>query len=77
MLFFGDLPIALKGGAVDNFFVSRHLFPHRELRERENLVLSGDVLDPVVVLDEFAAVVQHIAAGGKVAVLVDPPSTPG
>ena len=26
----------------------------------------------MVVLDEFAAIVQHIAAGGKVAVLVDP-----
>ena len=72
MLLFGNLPIALQGGAVNNFFIGRHLLPHRELRERENLVLGGNVLDPVVVLDEFAAVVQYIAAGGKVAVLVDP-----
>ena len=41
MLLFGDLPIALQGGAVNNFFVGRHLLPHRELRERENLVITG------------------------------------
>ena len=65
----GNLPIALQGGTVNNFFVGRHLFPHRELRKGKDFVLVGNVLDPVIVLDKLTAIVQHIAARGKVAVL--------
>lgn len=64
MLLIGDLPIALQGGAVDNFFVCRHLFPHRELRERENPVLGGDVLDPVV----FQALKEYFTDDVKVVI---------
>ena len=63
MLLFGNLPIALQGGAVNNFFVGRHLLPHRELRESENLVLGGDVLYPVIKFLEVTAGLDDIAAG--------------
>ena len=39
-------------------------------------MFGGNVLDPVVVLNKFAAVVQYIAAWGKVAVLVEPDVPP-
>ena len=67
MLLFGDLPIALQGGAVNNFFVGRHLLPHRELRESENLVLGGNILYPVIKFLEVTAGLDDIAAGGKMA----------
>ena len=35
-------------------------------------MFGRNVIESVIVLDEFAAVVQHIAAGSKVAVLVEP-----
>ena len=66
------MSIALQGGTVNNFFVGRHLLPHRELRKGKDFVLGGNVLDPVIVLDELAAIVQHIATRGKVAVLFKP-----
>ena len=37
----GNLPIALQGGTVNNFFVGCHLFPHRELGKGKNFVLVG------------------------------------
>src|SRR5699024_10894157 len=69
-------PIAFQRGTVNNLLVGRHLFPDRKFLIGENSVLGGDVLDPVVVLDEFPSVIQHIAAGGKMAVLVNPNITP-
>ena len=68
----GKFPIAFQRGTVNNLLVSRHLFPDGKFRIGENPVFGGDVLDPVVVLDEFPTVIQHIASGGKVAVLVNP-----
>ena len=76
MFFCGHLAIAIQRGTVNNFLIGGHLFPDGKLRIGENPVFGGNVLDPVVVLNKFAAVVQYIAAWGKVAVLVEPDVPP-
>ena len=67
MLLFGNLPIALQRGAVNNFFVSRHLFPDRKFRVGENPVFGGNVLCIMVKFLEVTAGLDDIAAGGKMA----------
>ena len=71
MLLFGNLPIALQGGAVNNFFVGRHLLPHRELRERENLVLGWNVLYAVLDFLKVTAHLGNIAARGEMPAFID------
>ena len=57
-------PFSLQRGTVYDLFVGGHLLPDVELGHGENLVLVRNALPPVVVLNEAAAIVQHIAAGG-------------
>lgn len=65
-------PFSLQRGTVNDLLVGGHLLPDVELGHGENLVLVGNVLPPVVVFNEAASIVQHIAAGGIVPILVEP-----
>src|SRR5699024_11849 len=65
-------PFSLQRGTVNDLLVGGHLFPDVELGHGENLVFVGNVLPPVVVFNEAAAIVQHISAGGVVSILVEP-----
>ena len=67
----GGMPVSLQRGTVYNFLIGRHLLPDIEPGQGENLVLSRDVLDTVINLHKPIAAAPHIAAGGKVAVLID------
>ena len=67
----GKFPIAFQRGTVNNLFVGRHLFPDRKFRVGENPVLGGDVLYTVIKFLEITAGLNNIAAGGKMAALVD------
>lgn len=70
-LLMGKFPIAFQRGTVNNLLVGRHLFPDRKFRIRENPVLGGNVLCIVVKFFEVPTGLDNIAAGGKVAALVD------
>lgn len=64
--------IFLRRSPIRYFLIGGHLFPDVELGHGENLVFVGNVLPPVVVFNEAAAIVQHIAAGGVMPILVEP-----
>lgn len=60
------------GKTVNDFFISRHLFPDGELWIGKNLVFVGNVLPPVVVFDKLAAVGKKKTAFDKAAIFIDP-----
>ena len=57
---------------VYDLLIRRHLLPDIQLGIGEDTVLRGNILHPVIPLHKAAAVIEHIAAGGKMAALVDP-----
>ena len=70
-VYFLHLAVALQRRTVYDFMISRHLLPDRELREREHLMLLGNILQAVIHFHEMIAFFDNIAARGKMAVFVD------
>lgn len=69
--FFLHLTVALQRRTVYDFLINGHLLPDRELREREYLMLLGNILQAVIHFHEMIAFFDNIAARGKMAVFVD------
>ena len=67
-VFFLHLTVALQRRTVYDFLISGHLLPDRELREREHLMLLGNILQAVIHFHEMIAFFDNIAARGKMAV---------
>ena len=74
-VFFLHLTVALQRRTVYDFLISGHLLPDRELREREHLMLLGNILQAVIHFHEMIAFFDNIAARGKMAVFVDAAAT--
>ena len=54
-VFFLHLTVALQRRTVYDFLISGHLLPDRELREREHLMLLGNILQAVIHFHEMIA----------------------
>ena len=64
--------LTLQRGTVYDLLAGRHLLPDIQLGIGKDTVLRRNILHPVIPLHKFAAVIEHIAAGGKMAAVVDP-----
>ena len=76
------LSVLAAGGEPQLFLVQRrtvydllircHLLPDIQLGIGEDAVLRGNILHSVIPLHKAAAIIEHIAAGGEMAAVIDP-----